>query len=67
MVEIQLNGEKHVLAEPRSVAQLIESLDLTQRRVAVIRNGDVIHREEYAATVLTHGDTVDVVHMVGGG
>ncbi|MBM3334816.1 sulfur carrier protein ThiS, partial [Candidatus Sumerlaeota bacterium] len=36
-------------------------------RVAVVINGDVINRENHAATVLADGDTVDIVHMVGGG
>ncbi len=67
MIEIKLNGETHSLADAQSLAVLIESLDVGRRRVAVIRNGDVIHREDYASTVLAPGDSVDIVHMVGGG
>jgi sulfur carrier protein len=67
MIEIVLNGEKRALAEATSIAALLESLDLGGRRVAVVCGGDVIHREEYASTVLVGGETVDVIQMVGGG
>jgi len=67
MIEIKLNGEKHVLGEALSVAALMEGLALGQRRVAIVRNGDVIHHEDYVSTVLADGDSVDIIHMVGGG
>jgi len=67
MIEITLNGETHPLEQATSVAALIEHLDLGGRRVAVVRNGEVVHREDYATTVLAGGETVDIVHMVGGG
>ncbi len=67
MIEIKLNGERHSMADAQSLAALLKNLDLARRRVAVIRNGDVIHREEYASTLLAAGDSVDIVQMVGGG
>ena len=67
MVEITLNGEKRTLAEALTLAAVIESLELGERRIAVVRNGDVIRREDYASTLLADGDMVDIVHMVGGG
>lgn len=67
MVEITLNGEKRELPEAPTIAALIESLNLGQRRVAVVRNGEVIRREDHESCVLVDGDTVDIVHMVGGG
>ncbi len=67
MFEISLNGEKKVLNDDLSLSALLDSLGLGQRRVAVVRNGDVIHRDNYAATFLAAGDAVDIIHMVGGG
>jgi len=67
MIEITLNGQKRQIAEAMSVAALIESLDFAQHRVAVVRNGEVVHREDYASTVLAGGETVDIIQMVGGG
>jgi sulfur carrier protein len=67
MIQITLNGEPRSLDETKSVAALLEDLALGARRVAVLRNGEVVHRKDHGSTVLTSGDTVDVVHMVGGG
>jgi len=67
MIEITLNGEKHPLAEATNLASVLEALHLAARRVAVICNGEVVHRDEYASTILSGGETVDIVQMVGGG
>ena len=67
MIEITLNGEKRQIADSTSLVTLLNNLDLASRRVAVVRNGDVVHHEDYASTVLGSGETVDIIQMVGGG
>ena len=67
MIRIMLNGEAREFSQALTLAALIEQLNLGQRRVAVLRNGGVVRREEHDATRLADGDTVDIVHMVGGG
>lgn len=67
MIAITLNSEKRTFPAPPTVSDLLDKLNLHNRRVAVVINGDVINRENHAATVLADGDTVDIVHMVGGG
>ncbi|PZW63662.1 sulfur carrier protein [Pseudomonas sp. URMO17WK12:I1] len=64
---IQLNGESLELPEGASVADLIERLELTGRRVAVERNLDIVPRSQYASTALADGDRLEVVHAIGGG
>lgn len=64
---IQLNGETLELPEGASVADLIERLELTGRRVAVERNLDIVPRSQYASTALADGDRLEVVHAIGGG
>jgi sulfur carrier protein len=66
-MEIRLNGEMRSIAEGSSVAELVESLGLASRRVAVELNQDIVSRTSYAATVLRPGDVVEVVQFVGGG
>ncbi|SFP02762.1 sulfur carrier protein ThiS [Pseudomonas borbori] len=66
-MRIQLNGESFELADGASVADLIGRLDLTERRVAVELNLDIVPRSQHAATVLRDGDRVEVVHAIGGG
>lgn len=66
-MHIQLNGETLELPEGASVADLIERLELTGRRVAVERNLDIVPRSQYGSTVLADGDRLEVVHAIGGG
>ncbi|GLX15707.1 MULTISPECIES: sulfur carrier protein ThiS [Pseudomonadaceae] len=66
-MHIQLNGETLELPEGASVADLIERLELTGRRVAVELNLDIVPRSQYASTALADGDRLEVVHAIGGG
>ncbi|MCO6056300.1 sulfur carrier protein ThiS [Pseudomonas sp. MOB-449] len=66
-MRIQLNGESFELPDGQTVADLISRLDLTGRRVAVELNLDIVPRSQHAATVLSEGDRVEVVHAIGGG
>ena len=64
---IQLNGEPHELQSPSSIAQLIEQLELTEKRLAVELNGEIIPRSEHASTTLQPNDQLEIVHAIGGG
>lgn len=64
---IQLNGESHELQSPSSISQLIEQLELTEKRLAVELNGEIIPRSEYGSTPLQPDDRLEIVHAIGGG
>ena len=64
---ITLNGDKHELAEPMSVATLLRQLDIDSRRVAVELNLAVIKKAAYDSSVIKEGDEVEIVNFVGGG
>lgn len=66
-VEIQLNGEPRKVGDGCTVAELLEELGRHPRTVAVEYNGDILPRQEYAATPLAAGDRVEVVGFVQGG
>ncbi|HBB77769.1 sulfur carrier protein ThiS [Stutzerimonas nitrititolerans] len=66
-MHIQLNGERYELPDGQSVADLLQRLELTGRRLAVELNQDIIPRSQHAATLLAEGDQVEVVHAIGGG
>ena len=66
-MRIQLNGEPFELPAGQTVANLLERLDLTGKRVAVELNQDIVPRSQHAATALSEGDQVEVVHAIGGG
>jgi thiamine biosynthesis protein ThiS len=66
-MNICVNGENLAVPSPLTVRQLIVHLGLEQGPVAVERNKDVVPRKEHDSTVLTEGDTLEIVHFVGGG
>jgi len=66
-MEIQLNGETRRIPEQATLATLLEHEGLAKRRVAVEVNGDIVPRGRHATHALQPGDTVEIVHALGGG
>ncbi len=64
---IQVNGQALPLEGETTVLALLEERGLRPDRVAVERNGAIVPRAEFAATVLEAGDRLEIVRFVGGG
>ena len=64
---ITLNGEPRELPAPLSVTELLASLDIDPRRVAVELNITVVKRATFDTTIVREGDQVEIVNFVGGG
>ena len=67
MIELHINGEPRRFPEPLTVSQLIESLDLAGKRIAIEKNGEIVPRSQHAGTSLLSGDRLEIVVAVGGG
>ncbi len=63
---ITLNGDPRRTAAA-TIADLIRELDLAPEKVAVERNGAIVPRSTLAEAPLADGDTLEIVHFVGGG
>lgn len=66
-MQIQLNGERHAFERASTVSELVESLGLADRRIAVEVNEEIVPRSQHAALSLSDGDRVEIVHAIGGG
>ncbi len=66
-VPVQLNGELRDVPAGLVVGELLVHLDLNPRLVVVEHNGDILRREAYETTPVAAGDTLELVHFVGGG
>ncbi len=67
-MDILLNGDPISLPGPSStVAALLASQGLAERRVAVEVNGEIVPRGLHAEHRLQAGDKVEIVHALGGG
>ncbi|BBA69128.1 sulfur carrier protein ThiS [Geobacter sulfurreducens] len=65
-MNITVNGEAKSIAS-MNVHDFLHSIDIDPRRVAVELNMDILPKAEYQGTVLKDGDTLEIVHFVGGG
>ena len=66
-MEVRLNGEPHEFVDGATLADLLETIGVGKRRVAVELNREIVTRAAYAATRIRSGDVIEVVHFVGGG
>jgi sulfur carrier protein len=67
VITVTLNGESRSLDGPVSVSGLLESLGFEGRKIAVERNEEIVPRSRYAETWLAAGDSLEIVHFIGGG
>lgn len=66
-ITITLNGEERGVPAGLTIRDLLAHLDLHERLVVVERNKEVVRRKEYGEIPVTAGDTIELVHFVGGG
>jgi sulfur carrier protein len=66
-MKIQVNGDTLDLAEQTSIQGLLTQLDMTQGRVAVEVNANIVPRSMHPQHQLHDGDRVEIVHAIGGG
>ena len=66
-MRLLLNGEERDVAGVVTIADLVTSLGLDARKVAVERNLEIAPRSTYADTPLADGDRIEIVTFIGGG
>lgn len=66
-MQIEVNGDSIELAEGATLVDLLAQMELTEKRVAIELNLEIIPRSEHGQTELKAGDKLEVVHAIGGG
>lgn len=66
-MKLKVNGEEKVIDDGLSLAAFLEQLQIRPARVVVELNRDIVARDAYSTTPLADGDTLEIVHFVGGG
>jgi thiamine biosynthesis protein ThiS len=67
VVRFTVNGETRELEAAPTVAELVTSLGLDTRKVAVELNLAIVTRSAYLSTLIVDVDRVEIVHFIGGG
>lgn len=66
MKTLTVNGDA-LAFEGNTISDLITQLDLHNRRLAVEVNREIITKSEHDQFVLFDGDSIEIVHAIGGG
>lgn len=66
-IRVRINGKDREIDDGLSVRALLESLDLKPGMVVVELNREILERDSYPTTTVSEGDTLELVHFVGGG
>lgn len=67
-LSVVVNGDPREVPAGSTVTSLLASLDLNPRLVVVERNRVILRdRDAFPQVELASGDTLEIVHFVGGG
>lgn len=67
MIEVLVNGAATSVPDNTTITSLLEEMELTGRRIAVEVNQMIVPRSQHSEHQLQSGDTVEIVHAIGGG
>ena len=65
-MEISVNGKQHKCEQDMSLMDLLHALALTEGRIAVEVNGEIVPRSQFAAQQINHQDKIEIVQAIGG-
>ena len=66
-VRIQINGTERSMQEGTTVSALIQMLALTERKIAVEINREIVPQSQHEETCLCDGDKIEIIEAIGGG
>ena len=66
-MRLVLNGEDTVIPDGLTFLDLLAHLKLDEGPVAIERNGQIVPRKEHGEARPAEGDSLEIVHFVGGG
>lgn len=66
-MRVTINGTEKDVPDGLTVKALVDHLGLGDGPVAVEQNREIVPRAEHATRAVNSGDTIEIVHFVGGG
>ncbi|MDP8222503.1 MAG: sulfur carrier protein ThiS [Candidatus Lernaella stagnicola] len=67
MPRLTVNGEAHQFDGVKTIAAMLEVMNILRENLVVEHNGEVIQPDKYETTAIRDGDTLELVRFVGGG
>jgi sulfur carrier protein len=67
-MKLSINGNiKQFDGENMTISALVVTLNLTGKRLAIEKNGEIVPRSQFDTAMLNDGDKLEIVGAVGGG
>lgn len=66
-MQLTINGETRNVPGPATLSDLLTHLGLDPRAVVVEHNRTIVRKPQLPAVHVAEGDTLEIVHFVGGG
>ena len=66
-MQVVVNGTPRDVPDQLTIAALVAHLGLAEGPVAVEINREIVPRAEHASRLIAGGDSIEIVHFVGGG
>ena len=70
METLKINGtEKHFPASerPKTLSELLTQMNINEATIVAEIDGQIIERKNFAKTILTGGQSIELIRFVGGG
>lgn len=67
-MNILINGKTRQLDDENvTISALVLTLNLSGKRLAIEKNGEIVPRSQFDSVLLNEGDQLEIVGAVGGG
>ena len=66
-MNIYVNGEEKNYPDNSSVAEVVDAMGLTGKKIAIELNKEILPFQTYSTQQLQAGDCLEIVHAIGGG
>ncbi|MNU01540.1 Sulfur carrier protein ThiS [compost metagenome] len=66
-MKLTINGEARELSDVSTITDLLAAFKLESKILVIELNREIIERSSYSDTLLHDGDSLEIVHFVGGG
>ena len=66
-IAITVNGKTSTLEAELSLQDLLQDLGMTEGRIAVEVNGNIVPRSQFSSQRISNLDSIEIVQAIGGG
>jgi thiamine biosynthesis protein ThiS len=66
-MQFTINDIYHTADPPFTVQDLVERLAFDPKTIAIERNLSIVPWDQYQTTLIEEGDSMEIVHFIGGG